>query len=145
MQTDNAIQVLLVEDNPADACLVKEALREAPAKLTVVGDGAEAIAFLNREGTHSAAPRPDLILLDLQLPRKTGFEVLNEIKSSPELRQIPVVILSGSASDENICRCYELNANCFVSKKSDWPAFLQTVRGIQSFWLSIAHLPPKAE
>jgi two-component system, chemotaxis family, response regulator Rcp1 len=141
---NGAIQVLLVEDSPGDARLVTEALRGAPMKLSIARDGAEALEYLCREGGHAAAPRPDLILLDLELPKKNGFEVLEEIKSRPELRHIPVVILTGSSSEENVRRCYELSANCFVAKKADWPRFYDTVKRIQDFWFGLAELPREA-
>jgi CheY-like chemotaxis protein len=138
---NGATQVLLVEDNRGDARLVVEALRDAPMMLAIARDGAEALDYLNRRGDHSAAPRPDLILLDLQLPKKSGFDVLQEIKSRDELRHIPVIVLTGSSSEENVRRCYELNANCFVAKKTDWPAFYETVKRIQDFWFGLVELP----
>ena len=137
------ITCLLVEDNPADVRLMREALKEAETEieLLVVGDGVAALAFLRRDGRYADAPRPDLILLDLNLPKKDGREVLEEIKQDPELGMIPVVILSTSRDEEDIVRSYKLHANCYVSKPVDLDRFLGIVKGIKDFWLTVAKLP----
>jgi chemotaxis family two-component system response regulator Rcp1 len=138
-----ALEVLLVEDSPGDARLTQEAFKDAKVHihLRVVSDGAEAMAFLKREGEHANAPRPDLILLDLNLPKKDGREVLAEIKESPALRSIPVVILTTSASESDILRSYELHANCYITKPVGLDGFLEVVRSIDNFWLSVVKLP----
>jgi chemotaxis family two-component system response regulator Rcp1 len=137
------IEVLLVEDSPGDVRLTREAFRDAKVhiNLHVASDGAEAMDFLNREGKHSDALRPDLILLDLNLPKKDGREVLDEIKQSPVLKSIPVVILTTSASDEDILRSYRLHANCYITKPVGLDGFLEVVKSIDSFWLSVVKLP----
>jgi CheY-like chemotaxis protein len=142
--TDAApIEVLLVEDSPGDVRLTREAFKDAKVhiNLHVASDGVEAMEFLNREGRYSAVPRPDLILLDLNLPRKDGREVLEDIKKSPVLKSIPVVILTTSASDEDILRSYSLHANCYITKPVDLDGFLYVVRSIDTFWLSVVQLP----
>lgn len=138
-----AINILLVEDNPGDARLTMEAFREAKVRndVRVVTDGVEALAFLRREDKYANAPRPDLILLDLNLPRKDGREVLEEIKSDENLRRIPVAILTTSRAERDILSSYDLHANCFVSKPVDFEEFIRVVRGIEDFWLSIVKLP----
>jgi chemotaxis family two-component system response regulator Rcp1 len=138
-----ALEVLLVEDSPGDVRLTREALKDAKVhvNLHVASDGAEAMAFLKREGQHAKAPRPDLILLDLNLPKKDGREVLTEIKESPALKSIPVVILTTSASEEDILRSYLLHANCYITKPVDLEGFLKVVHSIDDFWLSIVKLP----
>ncbi len=140
-----AIEVLLVEDSPGDVRLTREAFRDAKVhiNLHVAPDGTEAMAYLKREGVHANAPRPDLILLDLNLPRKDGREVLAEIKESPSLKTIPVVILTTSASEEDVLRTYLLHANCYISKPVDLEGFLKVVNSIDSFWLSVVRLPAK--
>jgi CheY-like chemotaxis protein len=137
------IEVLLVEDSPGDVRLTREAFKDAKVhiNLQVAPDGAEAMDFLNREGKYSNAPRPDLILLDLNLPKKDGREVLEEIKESPTLKSIPVVILTTSASDADILRSYRLHANCYITKPVDLDGFLEVVKSIDSFWLSVVKLP----
>ena len=137
------VNVLLVEDNPGDARLTMEAFREAKVRndVRVVTDGVEALAFLRREDKYANAPRPDLILLDLNLPRKDGREVLEEIKSDENLRRIPVAILTTSRAERDILSSYDLHANCFVSKPVDFEEFIRVVRGIEDFWLSIVKLP----
>jgi chemotaxis family two-component system response regulator Rcp1 len=137
------IEVLLVEDSPGDVRLTKEAFKDAKVhiRLHVASDGAEAMAFLRREGKHENAPRPDLILLDLNLPKKDGREVLEEIKESPSLKSIPVVVLTTSASEEDILRSYLLHANCYITKPVDLDGFLKVVKSIDNFWLSIVKLP----
>ena len=137
------IEVLLVEDSPGDVRLTREAFKDAKVhiNLHVASDGAEAMDFLNRGGKHSDAPRPDLILLDLNLPKKDGREVLEEIKESPVLKSIPVVILTMSASDADILRSYRLHANCYITKPVGLDGFLEVVKSIDSFWLSVVKLP----
>jgi chemotaxis family two-component system response regulator Rcp1 len=137
------IEVLLVEDSPGDVRLTREAFRDAKMliNLHVAADGAEAMAFLRREGEHANVPRPDLILLDLNLPKKDGGEVLEEIKESPTLKIIPVVILTTSASEADILRSYWLHANCYITKPVDLDGFLAVVKSIDSFWLSVVKLP----
>ena len=139
------IEILLVEDNPADVRLTLEAFKEAKLRnrLSVAGDGAESLAFLRREGKYSDAPRPDLILLDLNLPKKDGREVLAEIKADEDLRRIPVVILTISKAEEDILKTYDLHANCYVTKPVDLDQFMRVVRSIEEFWLSIVKLPAK--
>jgi chemotaxis family two-component system response regulator Rcp1 len=140
-----AIEVLLVEDSPGDVRLTREAFKDAKVhiKLHVVSDGAEAMAFLRREGGHANAPRPDLILLDLNLPKKDGREVLAELKESPVLKSIPVVILTTSASETDIQGSYQQHANCYITKPVDLEGFLKVVKSIDSFWLSVVKLPRK--
>jgi two-component system, chemotaxis family, response regulator Rcp1 len=137
------IEVLLVEDSPGDVRLTREAFKDAKVYLNlhVASDGAEAMAFLNREGEHAHAPRPDLILLDLNLPKKDGREVLQEIKESPTLKSIPVVILTTSASDADILRSYRLHANCYITKPVGLAGFLEVVKSIDAFWLCVVKLP----
>ena len=138
------IEILLVEDNPADVRLTQEALKEQKllTNLSVVGDGVEAMAFLRRQGRYAGARRPDMILLDLNLPRKDGREVLREIKSDPDLHAIPVVVLTISKAEEDIVKAYDLQANCFISKPVDLTQFLHVVKSINDFWLTIVRLPP---
>jgi chemotaxis family two-component system response regulator Rcp1 len=137
------IEVLLVEDSVGDIRLTREAFKDAKVhiNLHVAEDGVEAMAFLNRDGPHADAPRPDLILLDLNLPKKDGREVLKEIKESPTLGIIPVVILTTSASEADILRTYQLHANCYITKPVDLEGFLKIVKSIDSFWLSVVKLP----
>lgn len=137
------VDILLVEDNPGDVRLTEEALREGKVKnrLHVANDGVEAIEFLRREGKYSDAVKPDLILLDLNLPRKDGREVLREIKADPGLRVIPVVVLTTSAAEEDILKTYNLHANCYITKPVDLEQFLKIVRTIEDFWLSVVKLP----
>jgi CheY-like chemotaxis protein len=140
------IEVLLVEDDPGDVLMTQEAFEEHKVRnnLAVVNDGAEAIAYLRREGRYSDAPRPDLVLLDLNLPRRDGREVLAEIKNDPELRQIPVVVLTTSQADEDIARSYQLHANAYVTKPVDFERFIEVVRQIDDFFVSVVKLPPRA-
>ena len=139
------LQVLLVEDNPGDVRLTEEAFKDAKVQLEmhVAVDGIEAMEFLHREGKFSESPRPDLILLDLNLPRKDGRDVLAEVKGDPALMTIPVVILTTSASDVDIESSYMLHANCYISKPVDMEGFLTVVKSIDDFWLSVVKLPPK--
>ncbi len=137
------IELLLVEDSEPDVRLTIEALHEAKVKnrLWVVEDGVEAMAFLRQENRHADAPRPDLILLDLNLPRKDGREVLREIKADPSLRRIPVVILTTSRSEEDVLRAYDLHANCYITKPVDFSRFMEVVKSIEDFWLTVVKLP----
>jgi two-component system, chemotaxis family, response regulator Rcp1 len=141
---EKPIDILLVEDNPGDARLAQEALKDSKVRnaIHVAGDGVEAMAFLRNEGRHAKAPRPDLILLDLNLPRMDGRQVLNAIKSDPELKRIPVVILTISKDEEDILKSYNLHANCFITKPIDLEQFIKVVRSVEDFWLSIVKLPP---
>jgi two-component system, chemotaxis family, response regulator Rcp1 len=142
--TDAApIEVLLVEDSPGDVRLTREAFTDAKVhiNLHVASDGVKAMLFLNREGEHASAPRPDLILLDLNLPKKDGREVLEEIKENPKLKSIPVVILTTSSSEADILRSYQLHANCYITKPVGLEGFLTVVRSIDNFWLSVVKLP----
>jgi chemotaxis family two-component system response regulator Rcp1 len=140
----DAIEVLLVEDNPGDVRLTREALREGKVRnnLSVAPDGVEALAFLRREGKYADAPRPDVILLDLNLPRKDGREVLEEVKSDPALRTIPVVILTSSEAERDIAQAYALHANCYITKPVDLDQFITVVKSIEDFWFTIVKLPP---
>lgn len=136
-------EVLLVEDNPGDVRLTREVFRNArrPVNLTVVGDGVEALDLLYRRGRYERAPRPDLIVLDLNLPRKTGSEVLAEIKADDRLRRIPVVILTTSRTDKDIAQSYDQHANCYIAKPVDLDQFVAVIRAIESFWLTLVELP----
>jgi chemotaxis family two-component system response regulator Rcp1 len=138
-----AMEVLLVEDSPGDVRLTREAFTDAKVhiNLHVASNGAEAMAFLTREGKYANVPRPDLILLDLNLPKKNGREVLAEIKDNPGLKSIPVVILTTSASEADILRSYRLHANCYITKPVDLEGFLNVVKSIDNFWLSVVKLP----
>jgi two-component system, chemotaxis family, response regulator Rcp1 len=140
------IEVLLVEDSAGDVRLTREALKDAKVhiNLHVASDGADAMAFLGRAGTHASVPRPDLILLDLNLPKKDGREVLKEIKESATLASIPVVVLTTSASEADVLQSYRLHANCYITKPVDLDAFLTVVRSIDNFWLSVVKLPREA-
>lgn len=139
------IEILMVEDNPGDVRLTQEALKGAKVSntLQVVEDGAAALDFLYRRGDYVDAPRPDLILLDLNLPKKNGREVLEVIKQDAQLKSIPVVILTTSQAEEDVVRAYSLHANCYISKPVDFTQFTKIVRTIEDFWLSIVTLPPK--
>ncbi len=137
------LAILLVEDSPADAAMTVHALREGPIanQVHVVRDGEAAMAFLHRRGTYAAAPRPDLILLDLNLPRKDGREVLAEVKADDDLAVIPVIILSTSSAETDVLRAYQLHANSFVCKPVGFDDFLRAIRGIENFWLTLVQLP----
>ncbi len=143
--SSKSVDLLLVEDNPGDVRLTREALKEAKVRnsLYVVEDGVEATAFLHKEGKYADAPRPDVILLDLNLPKKNGRELLAEIKQDPDLKYIPVVILTSSSSEEDIIRSYNLHANCYITKPVNLERFLDVVKSIDNFWLSVVTLPPK--
>ena len=138
------VDILLVEDNPGDVRLTRELLKESKIhnNLTVVDNGEDAIVFLRRAAKHPDATLPDLILLDLNLPRKNGAEVLASIKSDPVLRRIPVVVLTSSKAEEDIARAYDLHANCYISKPVGLEQFATVVKSIDDFWLSIVRLPP---
>lgn len=142
---DNFANILLVEDNPGDALLVEEALNnnKIMANLFIVEDGVEAMAYLKREGNYSDAVRPDLILLDLNLPRKNGREVLEEIKSTDGLKRIPVVILTTSSDEVDILRTYDLHANAYVTKPVDLSQFIKIIHELKDFWFTIVRLPSK--
>jgi chemotaxis family two-component system response regulator Rcp1 len=141
----SARSILLVEDNAGDVRLTREALREAEvaAELVAVADGEQALAFLRAEGDHVEAVRPDLILLDLNLPKKNGLEVLEEIKRDPELRRTPVIMLTTSSSARDVAACYDRGVNCYVVKPLDLDDFTQLVQAINRFWFEVAQLPPR--
>jgi two-component system, chemotaxis family, response regulator Rcp1 len=145
MDITHPIEILLVEDNPGDARLTQEALREGHVRnrLHHVHDGVEAMEFVRREGPYADAPRPDLILLDLNLPRRDGRATLAELKEDPDLRLIPVVILTTSEAEQDIIRTYELRGNCYITKPVDLEKFLEIVRLIEDFWLTIVKLPSR--
>jgi CheY-like chemotaxis protein len=140
------IEVLLVEDDPGDVLMTQEAFEEHKVRnrLTVVSDGAEALAYLRREGRYADAVRPDLILLDLNLPKRDGREVLAEVKKDEDLGRIPVVVLTTSAADEDIVRSYQLHANAYVTKPVDFDRFISVIRQIDQFFVSVVKLPPRA-
>jgi chemotaxis family two-component system response regulator Rcp1 len=146
MQARNAkpVTILMVEDNPGDARLALEALKDAKVRvgMIVAGDGVEAMAFLHHEGQYSKSPHPDVILLDLNLPRKDGREVLAEIKADAHLRHIPVVVLTTSQSDKDILDSYNLHANCYIVKPVGLDQFMQVIRAIEGFWLEVVRLAP---
>jgi CheY-like chemotaxis protein len=140
-----AIEVLLVEDDPGDVLMTKEAFEDYMLQNTlhVVNDGVEAMDFLRRQGEHTDAPRPDLVLLDLNLPRMDGREVLQAIKSDPELASIPVVVLTTSEAEEDVLRSYSLHANAYVTKPVDFERFIQVVRQIDDFFVTVVRLPTR--
>jgi chemotaxis family two-component system response regulator Rcp1 len=140
-----AIEILLVEDNPGDVELTREALNDAKVanRLHVVDDGADAVEFLFQRGKFANVPRPDIILLDLNLPKKDGRQVLSEIKANADLAQIPVVVLTTSQAEEDILRAYQLHANCYITKPVDFNQFLRIVATIEEFWLTVVKLPKK--
>jgi chemotaxis family two-component system response regulator Rcp1 len=140
------MEILLVDDNPADVRMVRDGLKEAlpDARLSVAADGVEAIRFLRREGRHARAPRPDLIILDLRLPKKNGFDVLVEIKRDPALANIPVVVQSSSEEPIDIQRAYSLHANCYITKPAGFDEFSRTMRVLAEFWATVAKLPSGA-
>ncbi len=139
------IDILLIEDNPGDVRLAQEALKESKVRnrLYVTEDGVEGLAFLRRQGKYARAPRPDLILLDLNLPRKSGREVLAEVKTDERLRSIPVVVLTVSRAEEDIVKAYDHHANCYITKPLDFNQFMEVTKSIDEFWLTIVRLPPK--
>lgn len=139
------VEILLVEDNPADVKLTQQALEDGKIanNLRVARDGEEALAYLNREGQFAEASRPDLVLLDLNLPKMNGWEVLKAVKANPDLRRLPVVILSTSGMEEDVLRSYDLHANCYVTKPVDLDQFIKIVQEIKEFWIEIVRLPPE--
>jgi chemotaxis family two-component system response regulator Rcp1 len=141
------IEILLVEDNPGDARLAMESLKDAKVNnnLYWVQDGVQAMVFLRRQGEYSEAPRPDVVLLDLNLPKKDGREVLAEIKTDENLRRIPVVILTVSSDERDVLETYNLHANCYITKPIDLDQFIEVVKSIEDFWLTIVKLPPDEE
>lgn len=145
MTVGRAVEILLVEDNEGDVELTREALRESKIqnRLSVVGNGEDALAYLHREGRYGDATEPDVILLDLNLPRLSGQEVLAEIKGDDRLKRIPVVILTTSRADEDIVRSYNLHANCYITKPVDFDQFTKVVQTIEDFWFTIVRLPPR--
>lgn len=138
------VEILMVEDNPGDIRLTMEAVKDAKISnnINVVNDGVEAMDYLQRKGKYTQAVRPDLILLDLNLPRKNGTEVLKEIKEDPDLRRIPVVILTVSQAEEDIIRTYNLHANCYIKKPIEFNEFIKVIQALEDFWFSIVKLPP---
>jgi two-component system, chemotaxis family, response regulator Rcp1 len=146
MTDGRLINILLVEDNPADVRLTQEALKEAAharTRLHVAGDGVEALEFLHREGSFAGAPRPDLVLLDLNLPRVDGRQVLAEVKGDPDLRRIPVVVLTTSPSEDDILHAYDQHVNSYIRKPVDLDQFLHVLRAIDDYWLGSVSLPPR--
>jgi chemotaxis family two-component system response regulator Rcp1 len=145
IQSGKSIEILLVEDNPGDVRLAQEAFRDSKIlnRLHVVGDGVEAMAFLRREGEYGGVPRPDLVLLDLNMPRKDGREVLAEVKADENLKRIPVVIMTVSKAEEDVLKTYNLHANCYIIKPLDLDQFIKVIKAIEDFWLTIVKLPPK--
>lgn len=142
-RSPRSIEILLVEDSPSDVMITQEALREARLlnEITVVEDGVQAMAFLRREGHYASARQPDLILLDLNLPRKSGREVLAEIKSDPALKIIPVIVLTTSSAEQDVLQAYELHANCYIVKPVEFANFVVAVQSIRQFWLTVVTLP----
>ncbi|ELY88638.1 response regulator receiver protein [Natrialba hulunbeirensis JCM 10989] len=140
-------QILLVEDNPGDVRLTKEAFKQGRIEndLHVVSDGTEALEFLHQQNEYEDAPRPDLILLDLNLPRTDGEEVLEELKGDSELRSIPVIVLTSSRAEEDVVKSYELHANAYLTKPVDPDEFIETVRAFEKFWFSVVRLPPEGD
>lgn len=143
MPTLRDFEILLVEDNPADVLLTQEAFSESKIRhrLWCVGDGEEAIHFLRKAQKHHNAPRPDVVLLDLNLPKKDGREILAEMKQDPELREIPVIVLTTSEAEQDIFKAYKLHANCYLTKPIDVDEFIMKIRSLEDFWLSIVRLP----
>jgi CheY-like chemotaxis protein len=141
------IEILVVDDDEGDTLIMKEALRHAKVRnpIHMASDGVEALEFLRRKGKHAKAPRPDLIFLDLNMPRMNGFELLKEIKGDRDLRKIPVVVLTTSSADEDVVKSYVLHANAFASKPVEFESFMATLSEIRDFWLQVVRLPPKSE
>jgi len=147
VERNGPIEILLVEDNPGDVRLTKEALKEGKvySNLHTVKDGVEAMEFLRKQGKYKDVPRPDIILLDLNLPKKDGREVLEEIKTDNDLKRIPVVVLTTSKAEEDVLRTYNLHANCYVTKPVDLEKFMIVVKTIDIFWLTVVTLPPNGK
>ncbi len=147
MSNQKSINVLLVENNPEDAYLMQEAFKATHLTnfLYVVNDGVEAMDFLHKEGEYEEAPRPDLILLALNMPRKDGREVLSEVKSDPKLQNIPVIVLTASDTETDILKSYNLHANCYITKPAELEKFIKLMKQIEHFWLNIVSLPPHGE
>ncbi len=145
MDDTKPIRILYAEDNPGDARLAGEAFKEAKVRnhVDVVPDGEEAMAYMRQEGKYAGVEAPDLILLDLNMPRKNGIEVLREIKGDPALMRVPIIILTVSRAEQDIERTYDLHANCYVSKPVDFENFVDVVKSIEGFWLTVVRLPPK--
>lgn len=143
LEDGRLVEILLVEDNPADVRLTQEVFKEGKVRnrLSIAWNGEEAMAFLRQEGTFVEAPRPDIILLDLNLPRKDGREVLAEIKADPDLKRIPVVVLTTSQAESDLIQSYNLHANCYICKPVDLDNFIEVMRRIEGFWLQIVKLP----
>ena len=146
LNTARPIEILLVEDSPSDAALTIEAFQAGKIlnNLNRVVDGVEAIAYLRRQGRFANSRRPDLIMLDLNLPKKDGREVLRELKSDPSLKLIPIIVLTTSKADKDVLQSYELNANCYITKPVDFKQFIDVVKSVENFWLSVVTLPPGA-
>ena len=144
-EANKPVEILLVEDNLGDIRLTQEALRDGKVRnnLHVARDGIEAMEFLRRQGEHADAPRPDIVLLDLNMPRMDGREVLQEMRADPSLSVIPVVVLTTSKAEEDIMRSYQLHANCYITKPVDLDQFIKIVRSIEDFWLTVVRLPPQ--
>ena len=142
---NNVVKILLVEDNPGEVRLTQEAMRDCKInnKISVAQDGEEALAFLRQEGPYAGQERPNLILLDLNLPKKDGRQVLAEIKADPNLKRIPVVVLTTSKAEQDILKAYNLHANCYITKPVDMNQFMEVVKMIEGFWLTIVKLPPE--
>ncbi|NHN42752.1 response regulator [Halorubellus sp. JP-L1] len=144
---EDPVDILLVEDNPGDVRLTREAFEAGQIRNTlhVARDGVEALEFLRQQGEYADVPRPDIVLLDLNLPRKDGDEVLAEIRADPDLETLPVIVLTSSSAEEDVVRSYELQANAFLTKPVDPMEFVEIVRSFQEFWLSVVRLPPEGE
>jgi len=145
MRNGKAINILLVDDNPGDVRLAQKAFKDSKIRHTmyVAGNGIEAMEFLRRQGKYSNTPLPDLILLDLNLPRKSGREVLAEVKSDKSLRRIPILVLTASRDEQDILKAYDLHANCYITKPLDFEQLMKITQMIEEFWLTIVKLPPK--
>ena len=143
LQNGHPIEILLVEDSPSDTELTIEALKKGKVnnRISIVEDGVQAMEFLRRQGVYAQAPRPDLVMLDLNLPRKDGREVLADMKSDPSLRSIPVVVLTTSRAERDVLQAYQLNANCYITKPVDFKQFIELVKSIEHFWLTVVTLP----
>ena len=143
MKKETPVEILLIEDSPSDAALTMEALQSSRIlnKITRVVDGIEAMEYLKQQGKFANAPRPDLIMLDLNLPKKDGREILRELKSDPSLKLLPIIVLTTSKADKDIAQSYQLNANCYITKPVDFPHFIEVVESIEQFWLTVVTLP----